>query len=105
MDEFVQFPATQPTNHSTALPGVSNIHIEKTSAEGRVKYMSQEKETVYLVDGSSYIYRAYHAIRGLANSKGFPTNAPRAVKPDELKGPACQPSGSRLNEPCSMGRS
>ena len=37
--------------------------------------MSQEKETVYLVDGSSYIYRAYHAIRGLTNSKGFPTNA------------------------------
>ncbi|HIJ58471.1 MAG TPA: DNA polymerase I, partial [Deltaproteobacteria bacterium] len=37
--------------------------------------MSQEKETVYLIDGSSYIYRAYHAIRGLTNSKGFPTNA------------------------------
>jgi len=37
--------------------------------------MSQEKETVYLVDGTSYIHRAYHAIRGLANSKGFPTNA------------------------------
>ena len=37
--------------------------------------MSQDKETVYLIDGSSYIYRAYHAIRGLTNSKGFPTNA------------------------------
>ncbi|MCJ7683121.1 MAG: hypothetical protein MUO68_02385, partial [Desulfobacteraceae bacterium] len=37
--------------------------------------MSQDKETVYLIDGSSYIHRAYHAIRGLANSKGFPTNA------------------------------
>ena len=36
---------------------------------------SEEKETVYLVDGSSYIHRAYHAIRGLTNSKGFPTNA------------------------------
>jgi len=32
-------------------------------------------ETVYLVDGSSYIHRAYHAIRGLSNSKGLPTNA------------------------------
>jgi DNA polymerase I len=30
---------------------------------------------VYLVDGSSYIYRAYHAIRGLSNSHGLPTNA------------------------------
>jgi DNA polymerase-1 len=37
--------------------------------------MTQEKETVYLIDGSSYIHRAYHAIRNLANSKGFPTNA------------------------------
>ncbi|MDA8214395.1 MAG: hypothetical protein M0Z64_03850, partial [Nitrospiraceae bacterium] len=26
-------------------------------------------------DGNSYFYRAYHAIRGLTNSKGFPTNA------------------------------
>lgn len=37
--------------------------------------MSQEQETVYLVDGSSYVHRAYHAIRNLANSKGLPTNA------------------------------
>ncbi len=33
------------------------------------------EKTVYLVDGSAYIYRAYHAIRGLSNSKGLPTNA------------------------------
>ena len=37
--------------------------------------MVQELDTIYLVDGSSYIYRAYHAIRHLSNSKGFPTNA------------------------------
>lgn len=37
--------------------------------------MPPEKETVYLVDGSSYIHRAYHAIRHLSNSKGLPTNA------------------------------
>lgn len=29
----------------------------------------------YLIDGSAYVYRAYHAIRGLSNSKGLPTNA------------------------------
>ena len=29
----------------------------------------------YIIDGSSYIYRAFHAIRGLSNSKGMPTNA------------------------------
>jgi DNA polymerase-1 len=34
-----------------------------------------EKPTVYLIDGSSYIYRAYYAIRHLSSPKGFPTNA------------------------------
>ncbi len=37
--------------------------------------MKRTAKTVYLVDGSSYIHRAYHAIRGLSNSKGLPTNA------------------------------
>jgi DNA polymerase-1 len=32
-------------------------------------------KTLYLIDGSAYIYRAYHAIRSLVNSKGLPTNA------------------------------
>ncbi|MDA3834950.1 MAG: DNA polymerase I [Spirochaetales bacterium] len=36
--------------------------------------MNKEK-TLYLIDGSAYIYRAYHAIRSLTNSKGLPTNA------------------------------
>jgi DNA polymerase-1 len=30
---------------------------------------------LYLIDGSAYIYRAFHAVRGLTNSKGMPTNA------------------------------
>ncbi|MFH0844996.1 MAG: DNA polymerase I [Pseudomonadota bacterium] len=34
-----------------------------------------DKETLYLVDGSSYIHRAYHAIKDLSSSKGIPTNA------------------------------
>jgi DNA polymerase-1 len=38
--------------------------------------LSQDrKKTVYLIDGTAYIYRAYHAIRGLSNSSGLPTNA------------------------------
>ncbi|MGD9226709.1 MAG: DNA polymerase I [Desulfobacterales bacterium] len=36
--------------------------------------MKKEK-TLYLIDGSAYIHRAYHAIRGLTSSKGLPTNA------------------------------
>jgi len=30
---------------------------------------------LFLIDGSSYIFRAFYAIRHLSNSKGFPTNA------------------------------
>jgi len=35
----------------------------------------EEDKKIYLIDGSAYIYRAYHAIRELSNSKGLPTNA------------------------------
>ncbi len=30
---------------------------------------------IYLIDGNSYVYRAYYAIRGLRDSRGRPTNA------------------------------
>ncbi len=36
--------------------------------------MTAQKK-IALIDGSSYIYRAFYAVRGLANSKGFPTGA------------------------------
>jgi DNA polymerase I len=34
-----------------------------------------DPKTLYLIDGTAYIHRAYHAIRNLSNSKGLPTNA------------------------------
>lgn len=34
-----------------------------------------KSEPVYLIDGSAYIYRAYHAIAPLTNSSGLPTHA------------------------------
>ncbi|MBA4396439.1 MAG: DNA polymerase I [Syntrophus sp. (in: bacteria)] len=34
-----------------------------------------KKPTLFLIDGSNYIFRAFYAIRELSNSKGFPTNA------------------------------
>ncbi len=37
--------------------------------------MSQEKPPVILVDASSYLFRAYHAMPPLTNSKGNPTGA------------------------------
>lgn len=38
--------------------------------------ISQEsKSSFYIIDGNSYIYRAFYAIRGLSTSTGLPTNA------------------------------
>jgi len=37
--------------------------------------MSDLPQRLFLIDGSSYIYRAYYAIRHLSNSKGEATNA------------------------------
>jgi DNA polymerase-1 len=34
-----------------------------------------DRPKLFLIDGSSYIYRAFYAIRRLSNSKGLPTNA------------------------------
>jgi DNA polymerase-1 len=37
--------------------------------------MATRPPTLYLIDGSNQFHRAYFAIRGLATSRGFPTNA------------------------------
>ncbi len=34
-----------------------------------------DPKTIYLIDGSAYVYRAFHAIRSLSTAKGHPTNA------------------------------
>ena len=34
-----------------------------------------ERDDFYLIDGSAYVYRAFHAVRGLTSSRGLPTNA------------------------------
>jgi DNA polymerase-1 len=33
------------------------------------------RRKVFLIDGTNYLFRAFFAIRGLSNSRGFPTNA------------------------------
>ena len=38
-----------------------------------------DNDSVILVDGSSYIYRAYHALPPLTTSSGLPTGAVRGV--------------------------
>ncbi|MGK2907238.1 MAG: DNA polymerase I [Desulfuromonadales bacterium] len=37
--------------------------------------MPSQPRRIFLIDGSSYIYRAYYAIRHLSNSRGMATNA------------------------------
>ena len=37
--------------------------------------MADQNPTLYIIDGSAYIYRAFYAVRHLSNSKGMPTNA------------------------------
>lgn len=50
-----------------------------TSAPQRGESLNENsparKETVYIVDGSSYIFRAFFAVHHLSTSDGFPTNA------------------------------
>ncbi len=41
--------------------------------------MAEAPRVLYLIDISSYFYRAFHAIRGLSTSKGLPTNAAYGV--------------------------
>ena len=36
------------------------------------KDLMKNDKILYLIDGSAYIYRAYHAIRGLTDTKGRP---------------------------------
>jgi len=35
----------------------------------------KKKSSLYLIDGHSYLYKAFYAVRGLSNSRGLPTNA------------------------------
>src|SRR5215469_8899180 len=37
--------------------------------------MAEERRTLYLIDGSGYIFRAFFALPRLNNSLGLPTNA------------------------------
>ncbi len=57
--------------------------------------MPNQPQRLFLIDGSSYIYRAYYAIRHLSNSQGMATNAifgftnmllkvMRELEPDQL---------------------
>src|SRR3989338_4047929 len=59
-----------------ALPFMGNESLEiNPSARGYFRRYFQVKKQLLLIDGTSYIYRAFYAIPHLSNSKGLPTNA------------------------------
>lgn len=45
------------------------------AARSKRRLTLEKEKTIYLIDGTAYIHRAYHAIRNLTNSRGLPTNA------------------------------
>jgi DNA polymerase I len=47
--------------------------------------MAEESRILYLIDISSYFYRAFHALPALSNSRGLPTNATLGVTTMLLK--------------------
>src|SRR5437763_2158690 len=51
----------------------------KPTCERRSAIMAEGRRTLYLVDGSGYIFRAFFALPRLNNSRGLPTNATYGV--------------------------
>ena len=70
-----------PTGVALRRDAVRHAGVEQASRHGFPHLYPGEgkmmtgKPILYLIDGSSYIYRAYYAIRHLSSPKGFPTNA------------------------------
>ena len=50
-----------------------------------MEHAGDEPRTLFLVDGSSYIFRAFHALPHLSTSRGLPTNAVYGVTTMLLK--------------------
>ncbi len=60
--------------HLKLLPALSIVFL---SSVGYTPPMKEEPSIArfFIIDGNSYIYRAFYAIRGLSTSSGMPTNA------------------------------
>ena len=56
----------------------SNQGLKSLNSKGKIHASGEPVKSspqLYLLDGSSYIYRAYYGIRDLATTGGMPTNA------------------------------
>ena len=58
---------------------IHNVHINPIYITNSIDDNTVKKDTFILVDGSSYLFRAYHALPPLTNSKGHPTGAIHGV--------------------------
>ncbi len=63
-------PGSSRENISQAL-----IKVKHPNLRWRTTTPMNPSRTIFLIDGSSYIYRGFHALPMLSNSKGLPTNA------------------------------
>src|SRR5205823_14526565 len=54
---------------STLFPYTTLFRSAMGSADGVAR------PRLYLIDGSGYVYRAFHALPGLGTTRGLPTNA------------------------------
>jgi DNA polymerase-1 len=81
--EFKVLPASLPSNgYNSAIGALVYPASIKNSLELQISTMTQTQTApapLVLVDGSSYLYRAYHALPPLTNSKGQPTGAVKGV--------------------------
>ena len=69
-------PKSVSSYKSSAIKGSPHIQIQDSFAL-KQKYLIffEYMPTLYLIDGNSYMYRAFYAIRNLSAADGFPTNA------------------------------
>src|SRR3546814_920905 len=65
----IPFSGSAAVCNSAIIPGIC------CAAGVRTTLVFDMKKTLLLVDGSSYLYRAYHAMPDLRNAKGEPTGA------------------------------
>ena len=51
------------------------MHCNRNQMDENLMQPTTSKKTLYLIDGSSYLYRAFYALGRLTNSRGMPTQA------------------------------
>lgn len=74
---ILRFPQKRTFKIKTRFKTVKTINDQKSEREGCMieNVTAVTYKRVYLVDGNSYLYRAFYATPHLSNSRGFPTNA------------------------------